>query len=73
MCNFAFLRHIFYDFYLQYGKKFLMTKGGSIKKFLRQWGVNKVYGRRWDSDFTLQEGGNGTLSIPPLPTYGGGG
>ncbi len=41
MCTFAFLRHIFYYFYLQYGdffcdkggsrKKFLDTKGGSIK------------------------------------------
>ncbi len=26
-------------------------------------------GRRGDSDFTLQEGGNGTLP-PPMPTYG---
>ncbi len=31
MCNFAFLWHIFYDFCLQYGEKFLVTKGGSIK------------------------------------------
>ncbi len=29
MCNFAFLRHIFYD---EYGKKFLVTKGGVNKK-----------------------------------------
>ncbi len=28
------LRHIFYDFYLQYGENFLLTKGGSIKNFL---------------------------------------
>ncbi len=69
MCNFAFLRHIFYDFYLQNGKKFLVTKGGPIKKFFVQGGVNKVSCRRGDSDFTLQEGGNGTLP-PPMPTYG---
>ena len=25
MCKFAFLRHIFYDFYLQYGENFLVT------------------------------------------------
>ncbi len=43
--------------------KMFVTKGGSIKKFSRQGGVNKVSGRRGDSDFTLQEGGNGTL--PP--------
>ena len=49
------------------GKKFLVTKGGSIKKFLgTRGGVNKVSGRRGDSDFTLQEGGNGTLP-PPCP------
>ncbi len=34
MCDFAFLRHIFYDFYLQDGKNFLVTKGGSIKFIL---------------------------------------
>ncbi len=44
-----------------------MTKGGSIF-FLGQWGVNIVSCRREDSDFTLQEGGNGTLP-PPMPTY----
>ncbi len=70
MCNFAFLRHIFYEFYLQYGKKILRTKGGSIKKFLGQGGVNKVSGRRGDSDFTLQEGGNGTLPPPTCPRMG---
>ncbi len=34
MCNFAFLRHIFYYFYLQYGENSLVTKGGQQKKFL---------------------------------------
>ncbi len=39
------------------------------KKFSGQArGVNKVSCRRGDSDFTLQEGGNGIL--PPMPTYG---
>ncbi len=27
MCIFAFLRHTFYDFYLQYGEFFLVRKG----------------------------------------------
>ena len=66
MCNFVFLRHIFYYFYLQYGENFLVQRG-VIKKLLGQRRVNKVSGRRGDSDFTLQEEGNDTL--PPMPTY----
>ncbi len=34
------------------------------KNFLETRGVNKVSCRRGDLDFTLQEGGNGTLSPP---------
>ncbi len=54
-----FFRHFFYDFYLQYGKNILVTRGGTIKKILEATGVNKVFCRRGDSDFTLQEGGFG--------------
>ena len=41
MCNFAFLRQVSSDFYLQYGKNFLMTRGGN-KNFLGQGKVNEV-------------------------------
>ncbi len=41
-----------------------MAKGGSINFFLTQGEVNKVSCRRGDSDFTLQEGGSGTLPPP---------
>ncbi len=59
MCDFAFLRHFFYDFYLKYGENFLVTKWGSIKKFFETRGVNKVSCRRGDPDFTLQEARGG--------------
>ena len=65
MCNFAILRHIFLRFYLQNGKIFLLQRGG--QKNSQDKGVNKVFGRRGFLDFTLQEGGNGTL--PPMPTH----
>ncbi len=69
MCNFAFFRHIFYDFYLQYGKNFLVTKGGSIKNF---------FGTRGGSIKCPAGGGIQTLPFrrgvtvpfpPPMPTY----
>ncbi len=69
-CNFAFLRQFFGDFKLYWGENFLLTKGGGQKKFLLPWGVNRVSGRRGDSDFALQEEGNGTLP-PPMPTCDG--
>ncbi len=64
ICNFALLNHFFVDFLHAQLKKFSLNKGGVNKKF--SWdkgGVNKVSGRRGDLDYTLQEGGNGTL--PP--------
>ncbi len=53
------------------GKKISFDKRGVKKqKFFCQGGVNRVSGRRGDSDFALQEGGNRTLP-PPMPTCGG--
>ncbi len=65
MCNFAILRQIFYEFYLQCGKFFLMTKGGQQKNSWDKGRVNKVSGRRGDPDITLQEGV--TVPSPPTP------
>ena len=64
MCNFAFQRHVSYDFYLQYGEKILMTKGGAIIFF---WDKGRLIKCReeGDQDFTLQEGGNDNL-LPNL-------
>ncbi len=53
----------FGNFYLHWGNKIILTKGGLEKNFFCQGGVNGVSGRRGDSDFALQEGGNVTL--PP--------
>ncbi len=48
-------------------KKISLDKRGVKKQnFFYQGGVNRVSCRRGDSDFALQEGGNGTLP-PPCP------
>ncbi len=47
------------------GEKNSFDKRGVKKQnFFCQGGVNRVSGRRGDSDFALQEGGNGTLPPP---------
>ena len=69
MCKFCIFEAHFLLFLRAVWGKFSCDKGGSIKNFLTPRGVNEVSCRRGDSDFTLREGGNGTLP-PPMPTHG---
>ncbi len=55
----------FYDFHLQYGKNFLVTKGGSIKNFLGSIKCPTGGGIR-----TLPFRRGVTVTPPPMPTYG---
>ncbi len=67
MCNFAFLRHTFYDFYLQYGEIYLVRKGGVNKKIsLDKGGSIKCPAGGGIRTLPFRREGNGTLP-PPCP------
>ncbi len=69
MCNFAFLGTFFMIFTCSMGKKFLVTKGGSIKFFLgtKEGSIKCPAG---GGIRTLPFRRGVTVPFPPMPTYG---